>query len=227
MKRLMYLTVMLVVVFVPTTTVFAHQTANGVVVNGKDLSLDVKPIINKRGVTLVPARAIIESLGFEVVWDKSSGKVTATNGNDKLVLTVGKEDENYYNGVRIYTSTPAQIIDGRTLVPVRLSAELFDFDVDWNNSTRKVIINSSSGKSKISLKQAHDLLANEIIDSSEEVLVYMPLDSGASNDEDIKKNNYIFNVMSDYGYGLEFTGGASFLVDRNTGKLYTYDDMSS
>lgn len=44
-----------------------------------------------------------------------------------------------FNGEKIETSTPPVIVDGRTLVPMRMIFNLFDFEVDWESDTKTAI----------------------------------------------------------------------------------------
>jgi hypothetical protein len=47
------------------------------------------------------------------------------------------------NGQEIVGDTPAQIINGRTMVPIRLVAEALDADVRWDAENREVIITTA------------------------------------------------------------------------------------
>ncbi len=53
--------------------------------------------------------------------------------------------------------------------------------------------------------------------------MYTPLDSYASSDVIASKENYIFSDIADYGYGVEISGDINYLVNKHTGKMYTYD----
>ena len=52
---------------------------------------------------------------------------------DSNVMKIGNEE--------ILLDVPAQIINGRTLVPARAVAEAFECKVDWDGSTSTVFIN--------------------------------------------------------------------------------------
>jgi hypothetical protein len=47
----------------------------------------------------------------------------------------------YKNGQEISLDVAPQILNSRTLVPVRAVAESFNCNVDWDENTRTVIIN--------------------------------------------------------------------------------------
>jgi sugar lactone lactonase YvrE len=112
-----------------------------VVDGNKLISFDAKPQnVNNR--IMVPVRAIVESLGYEI----------AISGNEKLVLTrenttiefaIGsKEAKQTVDGVVTVThmDTAPYIEDGRTYVPVRFISEQLNKEVDWLSSYQAVII---------------------------------------------------------------------------------------
>ncbi|MDO4562742.1 MAG: stalk domain-containing protein [Clostridia bacterium] len=94
-------------------------------------------IVNDR--TLVPLRAIFETMGAEVNWDDATRTVTATRGGTTISLAIGS-DQLYVNGEAKTIDTPAQLISERTMVPVRAIAESFGCEVDWNAGARRVYI---------------------------------------------------------------------------------------
>ncbi len=111
-----------------------------VLVNGGELSFDQPPII-KDSRTLVPLRAIFEALGAEVDWDGDTRTVTASKGKTTVVLTVDSASYTV-NGSEKTLDVPAQIVNSRTLVPVRAVSESFGCEVEWDGDTRTVVINS-------------------------------------------------------------------------------------
>lgn len=70
----------------------------------------------------------------------------------KLVLSIGKvELEREINGVEsnIKMDIVPYIKDGRTMLPVRFVAEALGFDVDWDKSTRTVILKQDKTRVEI------------------------------------------------------------------------------
>ena len=106
--------------------------------DGVEISFDVKPqIINSR--TMVPLRAIFEALGASVEWDDTTKTVTSKRNDTTVELTIG---QNYLkkNGEQVALDVPAQVVDSRTLVPVRAIAEAFGVDVYWRDEVKTVTI---------------------------------------------------------------------------------------
>lgn len=103
---------------------------------GEKIAFDVPPqIINGR--TMVPLRAIFETMGADIEWDDATKTVTATRGDRVIRLTVGS-DVAYVNGEAVTLDVPSQIVDSRTLVPVRFIAEAFGCMVQWGEADQIV-----------------------------------------------------------------------------------------
>lgn len=109
-----------------------------IIVNGLEIACDQPPVIIE-GRTLVPLRAIFEVLGAEVYWNNDTRSVTATRGDTTILLTIGSSIL-YRNGETIYMDVPGQIINDRTMVPLRAVSESFGSSVYWDNDTRTVHI---------------------------------------------------------------------------------------
>ena len=117
-----------------------------VTLDGRAIAFDQPPIaINGR--TMVPVRAIFEALGAEVEWDPSDQSVFAYRESDGVAVLLYLNDTimAYKPGadaepVAIELDVAPIAVNNRTLVPVRVIAESFNCDVDWNQDTQQVII---------------------------------------------------------------------------------------
>jgi|GEM_PF-6384040 len=99
---------------------------------GKHFELmDVIPIIQE-GRTLIPIRFVAEALGFEVLWNSVTSEVTLVG--DELALTFAIGETLYGMDV------PAQIINSRTMLPLRFVAEYFGATVSFDEETRTIEI---------------------------------------------------------------------------------------
>lgn len=114
-----------------------------VTVDGEVLQFDQPPIIRDDR-TLVPMRKIFEALDAEVFWDEPSQSVTAVSGKDVIVLYINQAGL-YKNGELVYTmSVPAQIVNDRTLVPLRAIAESLGCTVAWDGIQYAIDITSGT-----------------------------------------------------------------------------------
>ena len=109
-----------------------------ILINNKFLSTDQPPVlINDR--TMVPLRAIFEALGATVDWNDTEKSVTAKKDNTSVYMQIGN-NKITVNGNITELDVPAQIVNDRTMVPVRAVAEAFDCNVNWNGYQKYVII---------------------------------------------------------------------------------------
>ncbi|MCC8159902.1 MAG: hypothetical protein LIO53_01040 [Oscillospiraceae bacterium] len=119
-------------------TITLQIGSNILTADGVATTLDVPAqIIGDR--TMVPLRAIFEALGASVDWDGDTRTVTSVKGDITVKLTIG-ENAIYKNGEAKELDVAGQIVDDRTLVPVRAIAESFDSDVAWDADTQTVTI---------------------------------------------------------------------------------------
>ena len=124
-----------------STTAFANIN---ITVDNKNLASDVPPVIIE-GRTLVPVRAIFEELGADVEWNADTQTVTATKDSLNVVLQINNTSASI-NGETKTLDVPAQIVDGRTMVPARFVTESMGCNVGWNADTQTVTI-STDGSS--------------------------------------------------------------------------------
>ncbi|MGB9793020.1 MAG: copper amine oxidase N-terminal domain-containing protein [Thermacetogeniaceae bacterium] len=108
-------------------------------VNGKPLNFDVPPVIyNSR--TMVPVRAIAESLGLTVQWNAAENSVVLKGQGREIVLRVDQQTA-LNNGREVFLpDAPPKLADGRVLLPLRWLAEALDFRVDWDGGQRLIRI---------------------------------------------------------------------------------------
>lgn len=115
-----------------------------VYINGELQSYNQQPILQNNS-TLVPLRGIFESLGATVDWNGGTQTVTATKESTLVILKIGSTKPTINGNVKTI-STPAQIINNSTMVPLRFIGESLGADVNWNGNTRSITI-ISTGKS--------------------------------------------------------------------------------
>lgn len=92
---------------------------------------NVAPII-KDSRTLVPVRFIAEALDSKVDWDADIQTVTITKGGKTVTLKIG-DDKMNVDGETVTLDVFAQIIEGRTMIPVRAIAEAFNKKVTYQD----------------------------------------------------------------------------------------------
>ena len=123
----------------------AYAADISIVIDGNEVSSDTAPQITAEGRTIVPLRVISEELGAKVDWDQETKTVTVEKESSTLKLTIG-EKVMKDNDSEIQLDSPAQIVNDRTMVPLRAISESFGCEVDWDGETKTVIISTNTEK---------------------------------------------------------------------------------
>ncbi|MBP6492557.1 MAG: N-acetylmuramoyl-L-alanine amidase [Clostridia bacterium] len=118
-------------------------------VDGQNVNAEVPPVIIKER-TMIPARAVFESMGATVDWNEDARLVEVTMGSSEVQLTIDSSTA-FVNGAQTTMEVPAMIIDERTLIPVRFVAESLDCGIDWNGDTRTVMITAPETQEKAAI----------------------------------------------------------------------------
>jgi peptidyl-prolyl cis-trans isomerase B (cyclophilin B) len=133
-------------ILVPSASAQAEDDIQ-VFVDNAPVFFDQAPIIDN-GRTLVPLRAVIEAFGARVVWYPEDQVVAAQAEDTIILLLIGDTiaytgnagDSNVDHLTEITLDTPAKIVEGRTLVPLRFIAEAFSCRVSWKEASRTISI---------------------------------------------------------------------------------------
>lgn len=139
MKKFISLLMVFCIIFSSISVLAAGE--NNVIticVNSVILETDTAPYI-KNDRTMVPMRAIFEALGAEVLWDNEAKTAIGIKGGEEVKITIG-ENALYKNGEKIELDAVAEIINDRTMVPVRAVSEAFGAEVLWDNENKAVQI---------------------------------------------------------------------------------------
>jgi len=113
-------------------------------IDGKKVEFTNKPFIDNEGRTQVPVREFCEQLNYSVLWWEETQTVAISTvppdldrtdgggaGGDNYFFTIG--ENRYRRGGTYYDmDTAAQIIDGRTYVPLRYLAQAARYNIAYN-----------------------------------------------------------------------------------------------
>ena len=130
----------MVVTLIPTTAL-ANDTIT-VTIDGQRVTLaDQQPvIINNR--TLVPVGGVFEHLGFTPSWSGSAQTATLTRADYTVVITIGSATFTT-NDIAHTLDVPAQIINNRTMLPLRAVLESIGIapdNIGWDGNARAITI---------------------------------------------------------------------------------------
>lgn len=131
----------------PTEISHAADASPTILINGQVLKSDKSAIIID-GTTYVPLRAIAENFKAEVKWNKDAVRdvVIVKDGN---IIELSSKNADYTalinNQIR-YIETNPKLIDGTTMIPLRVMGELLSLKVSWDGKTRTVKLEKNSGE---------------------------------------------------------------------------------
>jgi|LSQX01.1.fsa_nt_gb hypothetical protein len=91
------------------------------------------------GRTLVPIRAIAEAMGGTVGWNNATRTVTIECMGRNVEMTINSKTM-LVNGTVQQMDIAAQLVNGRTVLPVRFVSEAVGCEIQWIGSTRQVVI---------------------------------------------------------------------------------------
>ena len=113
--------------------------------------LDVAPFI-ENGRTMLPLRAIAESIGIKVDWDNSTRTAIFTNGDLVAKIQIDGKKVLLSDGRIIELDAKPRIVKDRIVLPITNLSQIFgltngntadgvDQDIEWDNESQSVIIN--------------------------------------------------------------------------------------
>lgn len=168
-----------------------------VYVNDSKLNMSTQAVIEQER-TLVPLRSIFESMGATVRWEQSTKTVTGFKGDKSMQLQIGNKSATVNNRI-VKLDVAAVLRNDYTLVPARFIAESLGSEVDWDNNTRSVLIDSKYpyGQYKVNRVVDGDTLKINF-NGKEESLRLIGVDTPESVHSDSSKNTAEGKIASDY-----------------------------
>ena len=121
-----------------TTTVFVIGS-KAYTVNGVAMTANEAPYVAGKGYTMLPVRALAESLGLKADWNSNTKTATFSNDSKVASVTLGS-DTMYVNGTPIPLNAKAEIKNGSTFIELRSLASAFSVNLEWDAATKTVTI---------------------------------------------------------------------------------------
>lgn len=117
-------------------------------VNGKAIETDTEPVVIEER-TMVPVRAICESLNCDVAWDPETQGISIYRNDNLYCMWIGRDTAfNIEPSINNYCTmdVPPMIINDRTMIPLRAFAELFGAEVNWDGKELKASVDMDLGE---------------------------------------------------------------------------------
>ncbi|MGD9567580.1 MAG: copper amine oxidase N-terminal domain-containing protein [Sedimentibacter sp.] len=109
-----------------------------VLIGKGEAKFDTPPVI-KEGRTLIPVRAISEAMGADVSWNAEEKTVTITK-DDKVIVFNLSENKVYVDEAETTIDVPAEVMNNRTMVPLRFIAEQLGLNVEYDEEMQTIVI---------------------------------------------------------------------------------------
>jgi cell wall-associated NlpC family hydrolase len=110
------------------------------VVDGRLLTYDVPAVVQDNR-TLVPMRGFLIALGATIDWNQDTQTATATLGSTTVKAQIGNSFAQV-NGNKIPMDIPPQMIQNRTMIPLRFFTENLGLSVSYDYGTRTVSVDT-------------------------------------------------------------------------------------
>lgn len=142
-RKLTALFVALIVIFSVSCVLAAEGNKTiRVYFDGEEVSFREPPQFYN-GRLIVPVRPFLETLGTQIAWDSERGSVTTT-WEDKTIIFYVNDYMVEINGSIVEVDTPAVIVGGTTMLPLRTFSELFGLQVKWDGEVGVVEVESKN-----------------------------------------------------------------------------------
>lgn len=186
---------------------FSFATPISVYYENEKVKMPTDPVV-KEGRTLVPLRSTLERMGLVVDWDNVTRTAYINKDSLTIKMPIGSKYAEFTEWdwdiqdevtTTVELDAPASIINGHTLVPIRLIAESSGTSVNWDGNTRSVLLNSNYpfGKYKVTRVVDGDTIKVDF-NGKEESLRLIGVDTPESVHPDASKNVPDGKTASDF-----------------------------
>ncbi|MBD0384863.1 stalk domain-containing protein [Paenibacillus sedimenti] len=158
MKKAILAAALTAAMLLPTslTSQAATNSSIQVVINGVQQNYEQMPQVI-HGTTMVPMRAIFESLGAKIEWDEVKQEAIGTKNGISVELQIGSK-KAWSNNKAAELEVAPQLINGKTMIPARYVSEALGMYVSWDNSEKTVYISEDralNGRTKKEIKEKY------------------------------------------------------------------------
>ena len=175
-------------------------------------------IINSR--TMVPLRKIFELLKCNIEWQDVTKTVVANNGSKEITIQIGNNEAKVFDvksqkASTIKLDSPATIVEGRTLVPLRFISESLEKEVAWDNANSTAIIIDYDFLATL-LKKKNKEIYNRLIKGDIAITVEKKYfdEVNSSRNEDSSFKTTITNSNEDnFDGNYKFDGNSEFIKE--------------
>ena len=198
--------------------------AEGVTLQVNSTTLTNTAVYNSTTYVSLRSISLLLSPGAQITWENNQAVVRSSK------LTVTARPGSFYidaNGRKLYAADGVKLVNGTTMVPVRVIAKAMGASVSWNASTQKVTVTGGSGT----------ITSGDNFYNSDAVYWLSRIINAESGGESLKGKIAVGNVImnrvaspdfpnSIYGVIFDKTGGTQFTPVAN-GTIYNTPSADS
>lgn len=200
-----------------TAAVMADDKTPSVYVDSSEIYFaDQAPVILGEGTTLVPARGVFEAMGAKVTWngDERLVEVKSADSNTIVKLVIDDSTMRVYDMSDMFATlmmgqdfnapeTPVtlsvapQIINDRTMIPLRAISEALQAEVNWDGEQYKIDIATGNAPETVDALPSYSLTASlSQVEAGETVDLYI-------NARNIPADTFVSGVTATISYDKE------------------------
>lgn len=144
---LLMLLPLLLLSFIGREAAAAGSSVGRIIMDNQELALPKGiSLENVNGSVMIPIRVVVENLGFQVLWEQKTRKVTVQQDGKIVELAVGRKTADA-DGVTLDLNAAPKQTGGTVLVPIRFVGEQFGLKVGWDNSDKTVYLTGGQASS--------------------------------------------------------------------------------
>lgn len=169
-----------------------------------------------KGVTMIPLRATLEKMGYDVAWNGKTGSVEISKGAQWTSMKINNNSYFKNKMAPINLSCAPIIIEGRTLVPAEFfnlildkglliengDLKINDFETAIHSGYIKDIVDDGAGNVSITLTP--DMASNDMLDYT----IIHTSDATTYYNHEIKKGEYV-NAICNMAMTMSIPGQTS------------------
>lgn len=157
-------------------------------IDGESIPIDESGSVPyvENGRTMMPVRGLAEAIGAEVSYDDANQKVTVETEETIVAMTIGR-DEMDVNGKKLTLLNAPQIVNDRTMLPVRDVAEALDCEVEWVPETETAVFTRPLQSKRIIAQSENIEHDDAIMSVSGEGMTVLQFDSVSDTKDALEK----------------------------------------
>lgn len=106
--------------------------------------------MNENGISYLPLRFAAEALNGRVSWDDATNRAQLITDEHIVILTIGSNVMTV-DGKEVGLPAAPKIVDGRTMLPLRVIAEILGAEVNWQENGEIIEIVPAGGTSALAM----------------------------------------------------------------------------